>query len=1835
MKIVLSLLFFSLSFLNFAQEFSPTNKGLIYPERDHATIDSLNEAGNYNEAFLSLVSYLETASVEHNVRSIYYVRQKAIALCNRIRLPESEIQDVFHRFHTIWDHASEYDQTVIGWMLLEMLDHYAIRHSFSYDEESLKWYVGDSYTQLYNGKFNILEQVYTDQILSNFHKLSRIPCSAVGHTKPVELPNLADVLFLFLKNESRLEVDPNKLYLLKERLYEYHNQRQEWAPIRYLLLNTGSYAEVIAENQLDEISKWEKLIQDDNASYLSLRIAQNYYNSSRYYNGRINREVENKALDALKKIEESLSKFPESPVRTSLEELKQEILSQDLQVELVLVPKPENPNLLRFTYRNLDEIFVEVRHITRIKEVDTYDPRTFKGFRYDKEKFKATYQLTDRERHLTHTTDILMNCFPTTGRYLVVIGKSKEEIRDFFKLKPEDPDPKTTYLMVDVTNLGIETGVTNDSLFVHVVNRWKGKNVKKAEVTVKTINGTEILSTNRDGLVKTGISKGASILVRDEEDTIRVNQYGRYLSDRIPNQDAVYMDRPIYRPGQTIQFKFLAMKQVGNLLQVDANAKRVLRISNRNDVELYNQEIEMNAFGSYSFSLATKSSLPSGTYTIYANDQYVGQFRLEEYKRPTFVVSFDPIKGLMANNNPVTISGSVQAYAGYPLASELVKIQVNKWEYKGFRFDNMNTQKSDTVILVYTDNSGRFAFTYTPQFKEGSFGTAIYCEAKVTRNTGETNFANANFYVGNERYQMSIAQVERDDWNIEGYRPIIKGNNESNIDKFVDFYILKRKNVKRYVKEIDKAEFSRFGEKEWKASYPNMLYGDLEREYDTITMGVVQTGEILKLDQFELASGEYKVVFQAIMSTKETLTEESYFVWREKGWNYTLEQLEIYTNKKDPALMDFMNVRINTAWRKVHVLEVLENKTKTKISTYPLKVGHDFTLRLDSSYYFGGQIHASFWKDGYHFETNYSFFPRDTARKLEWRWIHKVNESEPGATETWSFELRDAAGFYVESEALLNAYDASLDQFAQAYYEIPQPISNFNPSSWRGHDDWNSFSINRFSAEIIEFADGVDGVGIGNGSGTYYAKVQKNIGDSNPSESAQTRKNFNETALFIPQYATKAGENSFQMKLPDNLTTYHFNGFAHTKDGRFVHEQTDFVVKKKLMLEMNQPRFIRSKDELNWEINFRNLSDKDLKIKPAIQFFSVETGEEITSLFKFPPVQEKLIKAGKSESWLLPFEVPTLMEGQVKMRVEGRTIDFSDILETNITVLPSLEQQTYAKSWVVYPKTNNKFSFELGDKIPSEARIDEVVLGYQADEHVLYLDRLVQNFYRTNDLTESYFYQYAALSVAQHLKQTVFSLENLAQTRLNGLEQEGSELGTEELWPETKTNQEKLYQGYALLLNAEALENARQQAYQNLVSRQEENGLWSWIGKGHGNVWLTTRIVDEYIQLGDLGVLFDSDPFVAAVKAMDSIKQEQFNQLENKAFFAVNEQSLSWYQARTALAFDENPASTYFGGLLDTNWRKLPSELWSKVANIYILREENMSAEVIFKAIEKLKVRDTTLGAYWVVQNNFQAGNKEDVNLRNQILGWKLRFYAVPPDSVRLFMLKNISGTADLYPNVDLLMATFYLSLKQNSSISGDVSAFGSENMKVDQLANEILLKDIDRSKLEQGLKASNYGENFILLQAQVQYTAEGGSIVKSNEEFRIEKQYYLVYNGEEIPMRKGITLHEGSLIRVKLKIITPSALSYLEVEDPRMSGAEPKDLNSGYQYGKIRYWMTPRDLKTVFYIESLTAGTSEVSYDMVLTNKGVLLAPAAKAKSYYQPSKYANTEGILWNVEP
>ncbi|MGE5107644.1 MAG: alpha-2-macroglobulin family protein, partial [Sphingobacteriales bacterium] len=140
----------------------------------------------------------------------------------------------------------------------------------------------------------------------------------------------------------------------------------------------------------------------------------------------------------------------------------------------------------------------------------------------------------------------------------------------------------------------------------------------------------------------------------------------------------------------------------------------------------------------------------------------------------------------------------------------------------------------------------------------------------------------------------------------------------------------------------------------------------------------------------------------------------------------------------------------------------------------------------------------------------------------------------------------------------------------------------------------------------------------------------------------QIRKNFNETAFFIPDLKTdSAGNISFSFTIPEALTEWKFLGLAHTKDMRTAITSNKVITQKQLMVQPNAPRFMREGDKMEFSAKVSNLTDKQLAGQASLQLFDATTMQPVDGLFKNGnPVQSFTASAGQSTAIKFSIDIP-------------------------------------------------------------------------------------------------------------------------------------------------------------------------------------------------------------------------------------------------------------------------------------------------------------------------------------------------------------------------------------------------------------------------------------------------------------------------------------------------------------------------------------------------------------------------------------------------------------------
>ncbi|ALW84120.1 hypothetical protein AUC43_02805 [Hymenobacter sedentarius] len=233
----------------------------------------------------------------------------------------------------------------------------------------------------------------------------------------------------------------------------------------------------------------------------------------------------------------------------------------------------------------------------------------------------------------------------------------------------------------------------------------------------------------------------------------------------------LFTDRAIYRPGQTVYFKGILVERLGGKARLLTQENQKVDLMDVNSQTVQSLSFVTNEFGSFHGSFVLPTGLMNGEFNLSADDGRLG-FAVEDYKRPTFLVTLDPVAGQPQMGQPLAVGGRAQAYAGQPTDGAAVSYRVTRRElwpmfaFGGPRGSFLPGRGSTQEIAhgtTTTDAEGRFSIRFTPPlvprargWKGWEPGYLFEITADVTDAAGETRTGTRGVVIGHNPLNLSL-----------------------------------------------------------------------------------------------------------------------------------------------------------------------------------------------------------------------------------------------------------------------------------------------------------------------------------------------------------------------------------------------------------------------------------------------------------------------------------------------------------------------------------------------------------------------------------------------------------------------------------------------------------------------------------------------------------------------------------------------------------------------------------------------------------------------------------------------------------------------------------------------------------------------------------------------------------------------------------------------------------------------------------------------------------------------------------------------------------------------
>lgn len=340
-------------------------------------------------------------------------------------------------------------------------------------------------------------------------------------------------------------------------------------------------------------------------------------------------------------------------------------------------------------------------------------------------------------------------------------------------------------------------------------------------------------------------------------------------------------------------------------------------------------------------------------------------------------------------------------------------------------------------------------------------------------------------------------------------------------------------------------------------------------------------------------------------------------------------------------------------------------------------------------------------------------------KRLVLSWKTFRSRLQPGQEEEWTLSVKHPDGKTATANVLATLYDASLNTFAtnkwnfSLYFSRNKPLvhtqcfSAYTPSLSATYEvkyrDVPLLSWTRWREDMFSYNRRYT-VGFGAKKPALrirgLSKVNEMTGNISlsVSEDAETapqtttaeeksdtfdfgamtiRRNFDETAFFLPRLRTdEKGEVTLRFTLPESLTQWQLNVFAHDAELRHALLTENIVARKLLMAEAALPRFLREGDETDFSVTVRNVDE--IEQKGILHFMLSDSNGKMLKKFRKPFE----LAPGKSLNTSFSYAVPT---GQTELiaRFIAKSETYSDGEERVIPILSRQITLTHAVPFTV------------------------------------------------------------------------------------------------------------------------------------------------------------------------------------------------------------------------------------------------------------------------------------------------------------------------------------------------------------------------------------------------------------------------------------------------------------------------------------------------------------------------------------------------------------------------
>jgi hypothetical protein len=547
-----------------------------------------------------------------------------------------------------------------------------------------------------------------------------------------------------------------------------------------------------------------------------------------------------------------------------------------------------------------------------------------------------------------------------------------------------------------------------------------------------------------------------------------------------------FTDRSIYRPGQNIYFKGIVIDKFQGDYSVKSGFKTKVEFYDVNYQKISELILATNEYGSFNGAFTAPSGVLTGSMTI-KNESGSASVQVEEYKRPVFEVSFDPIKGSYKLNEALTVWGSAKAYAGNAIDLAQVKYRVVRytyfpWRYYWFDYFPSKPEMEIKHGTTATDSDGKFSITFTAvpdhsvsEKQEPSFRYMVY--ADVTDINGETQSATTSVEVSNVALKVitSLTEtIEKNEFRNFRIKTVnLNGEPEPASGKIT---ISKIKEPDRLLRQRlwDNPDLAVIAKEDFVKEFPNDPYLDESNPEKWVTSAQAasiafdtQTDSVINLDNVQSwLPGKYVVEIETRDAFGQAVKAKSYFTLYEKDENRIpvneINWFYVVKSKGEPG--EKIAFLAGTKDKNVKALYEIAQEDKVFLSQW-IELNNEQRLveiPITEEMRGGVAVSLTFVKHNRSFDNGFNAEVPFSNKQINVEFETFRDKLVPGQKEEWKFRLKGHKGDKIAAEMLASMYDQSLDALKDHSWQFELYNQVFGNISWECYHSFTTSSSNLY-----------------------------------------------------------------------------------------------------------------------------------------------------------------------------------------------------------------------------------------------------------------------------------------------------------------------------------------------------------------------------------------------------------------------------------------------------------------------------------------------------------------------------------------------------------------------------------------------------------------------------------------------------------------------------------------------------------------------------------------------------------------------------------------------------